>query len=76
MGTVYRTICECQASAPEPSQCEFETGGEFEAAWQDWNQSWTATADAHHPYCCEQAREGRLTACCDGDDEHCPHLAR
>jgi hypothetical protein len=77
MGTVYRSICECLASPPEPDFSAYPADSlEWERDHQRWDEEWTARVNAHHAYCCEASRQGPLDQCLQNEPESCPFLHR
>jgi hypothetical protein len=67
--TVYRTVCECLVSGPEPEQDTKE--------WVEWDARWMQRAYAHHVYCCQRLLDsGELFHCLEDDDSGCPVRAR
>ena len=75
MCTVYRSVCGCLVSPPEPSWSEYPDHAEYDSAWDRWNDGWKATIHNHHSYCCQELQQSKhLSGCLVGEPGTCPHL--
>ena len=52
MGTIYRSICGCLTSAPEPCPSEYDWVHDWGAAWQEWDRAWTQAVQNHKASAC------------------------
>jgi len=51
MGTVYRTLCGCLDSQPEPSPAEYPHQWDYKQAWDEWDKIWQREAESHKDEC-------------------------